>query len=94
MRTKNKRYIVTQSGELYIRENKNLYRHFPDNALMAKENIQRIFTETNDVEEVTYDACCRGCYYEKRCHDDCEHHCIDDEDSKLNKIQAYLEEEI
>lgn len=94
MPERNKKYITTWSGELYVKVDERFYKHFPDDALVEKKDIQRIFEETNDAEMAVYDCCCRCCKHAKWCHEECENRCADDEDATFVQMTRYVEEEI
>lgn len=94
MPEKNKKYIITQSGELYVKVDEKYYKQYPDNRLVEKKDIQRIYEETNDAEMAVYDCCCRSCEHAKWCHEECENRCADDEDTEFARMTKYVEEDI
>ena len=90
----NKKYITTWSGELYVKVDERYYRQYPDDKLVEKKDIRRIYDETDDAEMAVYGCCCRCCEHAKWCHEECENRCADDEDSEFVQMTKYVEEEI
>ena len=43
MPKKNKKYIITQSGELYVKVDEKYYKQYPDNRLVEKKDIHTAY---------------------------------------------------